>query len=103
MSEIQNQAGNRCVCVCVVCGVVWCGVCGVVCVVWCGVVWCGVCGVCVWCGVVCVRASKCSFSACAFSESGLFLELTLRGHNLCVELPISKLKESFSSSLAVLQ
>ena len=38
----------------VVCVCVWCGVCGVVCV-WCGVcdvVWCGVCVWCMWCGVV---------------------------------------------------
>ena len=33
----------------VVCGGVWCEVCGMWCgIVWCGVVWCGV----VWCGVV---------------------------------------------------
>ena len=38
-----------------------------------------------------------------FSEMGLFLELTLRGHNLCWERPISKLNDAFSSSLIVLQ
>ena len=39
----------------------------------------------------------------ALSESDLFSELTLRGHNLCWECPISKLKVVFSSCLVVLQ
>ena len=35
---------------CGLCGVVWCGLCAVVWCGLCGVVWCGLCGV-VWCGV----------------------------------------------------
>ena len=38
-----------------------------------------------------------------FSEMGLFSELTLRGHNLSKEGPISKLKDAFSSCLVVLK
>ena len=62
-----------CVCGCGVgvCGVIWCGVCGVLCgmCVWVCAVWCFV--VCVWvCGCVCVCASgnlviKRNFTYCA--------------------------------------
>ncbi len=38
-----------------------------------------------------------------YDRGGLFSELSLRGHNLCFEHPISKKKIVFSSCMVVLQ